>query len=185
METMLEHILISSYKTEMISFLDTHPEYFEEAIKLAISDKPLYSWRAAWLLWSCMKENDQRIQRYTKDIINTIATKNDNHQRELFKILLKMELNEEYESFLFDVCITVWEQINKKPSVRHTALNFIIKMAKKHSNLLNEISFLLQDQYLESLSPAVKKSVSKMMKEVTTNKSKVNFKKNKNIKEST
>ena len=184
MQTALEHILVSTYKTGMISFLDTHPEYFEEAIKLAISDKPLYSWRAAWLLWSCMKENDRRIQKYIGDIINTILTKNDNHQRELLKVLIRMELNEEYESFLFDVCITIWEQINKKPSVRHTALKFIIKTAKKHPDLFNEISFLLQDQYLESLSPAVKKSVSKMMKEGAANKSKVRVKKNKNNKDS-
>jgi hypothetical protein len=50
MDSALENILISSYKKEMISFMDAHPEYFEEAIKLAISDKPLFSWRAAWLL---------------------------------------------------------------------------------------------------------------------------------------
>ncbi len=36
METALEQILISSYKAEMISFMDAHPEYFEEAIELAI-----------------------------------------------------------------------------------------------------------------------------------------------------
>ena len=165
METALEQILISSYKTEMISFMDAHPEYFEEAIKLAISDKPLFSWRAAWLLWSCMKENDQRIQGYIKDIINTITTKNDNHQRELLKILLQMELDDEYESFLLDVCMTVWEQIDKKPSVRFTAFKIIVKIAKKHPDLSHEIIFLTQNQYLESLSPAVKKSISKMIKE--------------------
>jgi hypothetical protein len=36
----------------LISYLSAHPEYFEEAITLAISDKQPYSWRAAWLLWS-------------------------------------------------------------------------------------------------------------------------------------
>jgi hypothetical protein len=60
-----------------------------------------------------MEENDKRIQRHIKEIINTITTKNDNHQRELLKILLKMELKKEYESFLFDICITIREQINK------------------------------------------------------------------------
>ena len=71
METELERVLISSYKDKMISFMDAHPEYFEEAIELAISDKQSYSWRAAWLLWSCMEENDSRIQGYIKKIIKT------------------------------------------------------------------------------------------------------------------
>jgi hypothetical protein len=165
MDSALENILISSYKKEMISFMDVHPEYFEEAIKLAISDKPLFSWRAAWLLWSCMKENDRRIQRHIEEIINSLTTKNDNHQRELHKILLQMELKNEYEGFLFDICTAVWKQINKKPSVRFTAFKIILKIAKKHPDLSNEIIFLIQNQFIDSLSPAAKKSISRMIKE--------------------
>ena len=167
METALEHILTSCYKADMISYMDAHPEDFEEAIKLAISNKQPYSWRAAWLLWSCMEENDQRIQGYIKNIINTITTKNDDHQRELLKILLQMELNEEFEGFLFNVCVTVWEKINKKPSVRLTAFKIIVKIAKKHPDLFHEIIFFTQNQYMDSLSPAVKKSISKMIREFT------------------
>jgi hypothetical protein len=33
------HKLLSSYKNQMISFMNAHPELFEEAINLAISDK--------------------------------------------------------------------------------------------------------------------------------------------------
>jgi len=167
METALEHILTSSYKVDMISYMDAHPQDFEEAIKLAISNKQPYSWRAAWLLWSCMEENDRRIQGYIKNIINTITTKNDDHQRELLKILLQMELNEKYEGFLYNVCVTVWEKINKKPSVRLTAFKIILKIVKNHPDLSNEIIFLTQNQYLDSLSPAAKKSISKMIKEFT------------------
>jgi hypothetical protein len=167
METALEHILTSCYKVEMISYMESHPEDFEEAIKLAVLNKQPYSWRAAWLLWSCMKENDQRILRYVRKIIHTLTTKSDDHQRELLKILLMMELNEEYEGFLFNVCLTVWEKINKKPSVRLTAFKILLKIAKKHPDLSHEIIFLTQDQYLDSLSPAVKRSISKMIKELT------------------
>ena len=150
----------------MISFMDTHPEFFEEAIELAIANKQPYSWRAAWLLWSCMEENDQRIQKYIKKIVDSLKTKDDGHQRELLKILLLMELKEEYEGILFNICMDIWEKINKTPSVRINALKFIIKIAKKHSELSQEITFLTQDHYLESLSPGVKHSVSKLMKEL-------------------
>jgi hypothetical protein len=164
-ETELEHILISACKNDMISFMRAHPKYFDEAINLALSEKQPFSWRAASLLWSCMKENDRRIQGYIKKIIDILTTKNDNHQRELLKILLQMELKKEYESFLFDVCMTIWEKINKKPSVRLTAFKVIVKIAKKHPDLSREIIFLTQNQYLDSLSPAVKKSISKMINE--------------------
>ena len=144
----------------------SHPEYFDEAIELAVGDKQPYSWRAAWLLWSCMEENDKRVKKYITKIVNTLKTKDDSHQRELLKILLKMDLNEKYESILFDHCMDIWEGINKPPAVRVNALKFIVKIAKKHPELAKEITFLTEDQYLESLSPGAKHSVSKLMKEL-------------------
>ena len=105
METKLEHILTNSYKAEMISYMKYHPEDFNEAIKLAISDKQPYSWRAAWLLWSCMDKNDQRIHGYVKKIIDTLPTKSDDQLRELLIILQRMEFNDDYEGKLFDICV--------------------------------------------------------------------------------
>jgi hypothetical protein len=113
-----------------------------------------------------MKENDKRIQKYINKIVGTLETKDDGHQRELLKILSKMELKEEYESILFDHCMDIWEQINKAPSVRVNTLKFIIKIAKEHPGLAEEITFLTQNHYLESLSPGAKHSVSKLMKEI-------------------
>ena len=156
---------MSTNKAGMISYLYAHPEDFEEAIKLAIADKQPYSWRAAWLLWSCMEENDPRIKGYIKKIMSTLTHKNDGHQRELLKILLQMEINSTNEGFLFNVCVTVWERVNKSPSVRFTAFRTIVKIAKKHPDLFHEILYLTQHQYLDPLSPAVRKSVARMIKE--------------------
>ena len=73
-------------------------------------------------------------------------------------------LTEEQEGYLFNVCINLWEKVNKKPSVRFTAFRFIIKIANKHTDLANEISFYTQNQYLDTLSPAVNRSIYKMIK---------------------
>lgn len=167
MDTALEQVLMQFYKKEMISFLNTHSEHFEEAIELALSDKQPYAWRSAFLLGDCMKENDQRIKAYIKNIINVLPNKKDGHQRELLKILLQMELDEEDEGILFDYCITLWEEINKVPSVRYTAFKFISKIAKKHTDLSNEVILLTQDRYLDTLSPGIKRAISDMVKEFT------------------
>ena len=164
METELDRILINSYKSDLISYLVSHPEEFNEVIQLAISDKQPYSWRAAWLLWSCMEKNDSRLQAHIKNIVNAIPTKNDNQQRELFLILQKMELDEEVEGFLFNICVSAWEKINKKPSVRINAFKLIVKIVKNHPGLSAELVFLTQNQYLSSLSPAARKSIYKMIK---------------------
>ena len=77
-----------------------------------------------------------------------------------------MELDEKYEGVLFDICMDIWEQISKAPSVRINALRLIIKIADKHPELRQEISFLTQDHYLESLSPGARHSALKLMNEV-------------------
>jgi len=166
MQSALEDKLTHSYKEGMIAFLKSHPEHFNEAIELAISDYQPYAWRAAWLIWSCMDYDDKRLQKYTKHIVHSLNSKNDRHQRELLKILLQMNLNEKYSGSLFDKCVNVWEQIDKTPSVRFTALKLMIKVAKAHPSLSKEIALLTQDRYLEPLSPAAKKSISKMMNEL-------------------
>ncbi len=166
MESVLENKLLSSYKEEMVLFLKSHLEYFEEAIQLAISDKQPYSWRAAFLLFDCMEENDERLIKHVKTIVDSIKSKKDGHQRELLKILLKMNVKKKYEGQLFDLCVNIWEQIDKDPSVRITALKMIIKIIKKYPELAEEVKVLTQDHFLESLSPGVKRSVDKLIKEV-------------------
>lgn len=143
----------------MISYMKSHPEDFEEVIRLAISDKKPYSWRAAWLLWRCMEKNDQRLHGYIKKIIDILPARNDNQQRELLLILQRMELDEEYEGNLFDICINIWKKIGKKPSIRYNAFRLMVKIAKKYPDLSNEIHILTQTPYIENLSTGIKKSI--------------------------
>lgn len=166
METVLEKVLMNSHKSGMILYMHDHPESFEEAVNLAVSEKQPYSWRAAWLLWSCIEDNDARVNKYIKKIVKSLKDKNDDHQRELIKILFKMELDEKDEGFLFNFCLNIWEKTAKKPSVRYTALKMIIKIAKKHPDLINEVNCLFQNNYTDSLSQGVKKSLSTMIKEL-------------------
>lgn len=167
-ETSLEYALMHSHKNEMISFIKSHPEYFEEAIELAIQNKQPYSWRAAWVLWSCITINDKRVQKHIPKIIENIKDKEDGHQRELIKILLEMDLNEEQEGYLFDICVSLWEEVEKKPSVRYTAFKFINKTVYKYPDLSQEILLLAQEKYLNTLSPGVRKSIRKLIQRTIT-----------------
>jgi hypothetical protein len=163
MLTPLEECLTTNYKDGMIAFLKAHPECWDEAIELAVTNKQPYSWRAAWLLWSCLTKNDTRIHPHIDDLIQAMEGKKDGHQREILKILLVMELNEEQESKLLDFCIQEWKQTQKTPSIRYTAFRFMYQMAKKYPELSQEIKLYTQKHYLESLSPGVRKSIYKMI----------------------
>ena len=165
-KTRLQEILTTVYKEQMIEFLKTHPEQFGEALEMAVGDEQPYCWRSAWLLWSCMEGNDKRIQAYIDKFLEVMPNKKDGHQRELLKILSMMELDENQEGRLFDICMNLWESINKRPSVRSNALMFILKTAKKYPELSGEINFITQEQYLETLSPGIKHSIIRMVKNI-------------------
>jgi hypothetical protein len=167
MPSELKNILISSPKEGMTAFLKSRPEYFNEALDLAISDDQPFAWRSAFLLSSCMKDNDDRVKKYLKSIINSLPSKSDGHQRDLLRILYRMKLTDKNEGLVFDTCIRLWEQIGKASSVRVMAFKFIIKIAKQYPELLSEISVLMQDHYLESLSPGIKCSARRMIDEIS------------------
>ena len=70
---------------------------------------------------------------------------------------------------LFDLCISLWENILKKPSIRYTAFRFLVKITNKHPELRKELDFLLEPRYFETLSPGVKKGVYKMLQSKKVN----------------
>lgn len=159
----LKECLTNNYKEGMIAFLKVHPECWEEAIELAITNKQPYSWRAAWLLWSCIEKNDTRIQPHIQSLIEGLTNKKDGHQRELLKILILMELSEKQESIVLDFCIQLWKDIQKTPSVRYTAFRFLHNITLKYPELKNEIKFYTEKKYIETLSPGIRKSINKLI----------------------
>lgn len=162
METPLEYRLLNSHKVEMITHMKSFPKDFKELIKLSVTDKQPYSSKAAWLLWSCMNKNDQRLHRYVKKIIDIIPNRADNHQRELLMILQRMQIKENYERQLFDSCMKIWKRIDKNPSLRWNAFKILIGISKKHPGLSKEIKSLTESRYTDALSDSVRQSIFKM-----------------------
>jgi hypothetical protein len=168
MEESLEYQLTARFsKKKLLAFINTDPKYFEQAIEFAISDEQPMAWRSAWLLGGAMSQNDVRLQNHVKAFIQTIKTRKDGHQRELLKILNKMDIDEDIEGYLFDICMTIWETITKSPSVRIKAFETLTKIAKKYPELNNEIEFLSEDHYTKTLSPGIKRSIEQFIKRST------------------
>jgi hypothetical protein len=166
MQTKLEDILVNSHKAELVTYMRSHPQRFDELIKLVIADKQRISWRAAWLLWSCMEPNDQRIRKYLKRIIGIFPAKKDSEQRELLMVLQRMKLNNEQEGLVFDICTTVWQKTGNSPSLRCNAFKLMVSISKKHPGLSRETTQLATAAYVNPLSNTARRSIFKMLEEL-------------------
>jgi hypothetical protein len=151
-------------KKTVSDYVKANPSAFEELFELAMQPDNPFSWRAAWILNASMRKNDPRLTPQISRIINATTKGNQSIQRELLKTLLRLTPSEDEEGLVFDLAVTLWQDISKPPAVRGTAFKHMIHIASKHPEIKNEIPFLTQSHYIESLSPGIKRSVEKMIR---------------------
>jgi hypothetical protein len=153
MKNSLEDILTGHLrKDDMLVFMKENPDQFANALNIALSDDKNLGWRAAWIIHTIMYKNDSRIKKHIGKLIKSIKNKNDGHQRELLRILMKMEIDEDNEGYLLDQCIFIWGNINKSSSVRIISFRIITGLLKKYPELHDEVLPLTQKNYYENLS---------------------------------
>ncbi len=159
----LEQVLTKGLKEDMVNYISTHSGAFKQLIPFALSKSSRASVRATWMIGHFMEPKDQRLQKDIQKFVKLIPESKDGHQRELLKVLLKMEIPEESEGILFDTCVSIWTDLGKIPSVRYYAFLFILQMGKKYPDLKHEIKMLAEEEYIESLSSGIKKSIRKQL----------------------
>lgn len=166
MNTPLEDILANAYANEMEAYLKAHPEAFSEAIDLAVLDRERLSWRAAWIVGNCMERDDKRLRASLDRLIASMPEKPDGHWRELMKIVAAMRLNDEQEGRVFEMAMQQWLDPDKQASVRWKAFQFMASMVDKYPELAEEVKLVLRPDLIDSLSPGVRRSVSRAAKRI-------------------
>jgi hypothetical protein len=164
-----QHFHTGFDREKLTSAIHESDELFQETLHLALSNKQPAAWRAAWILFHASKTEDPRLVPHVQAILDALTGKKDGHQRELLKILKRMALNEHEEGQLFDFCIRLWEQPSKQPALRYHAFLFIIRTLDKYPELTHELHFLSQQHYLDPLSPGIRKSLERIIRDKKIN----------------
>lgn len=145
-----------------MAYLEAHPEDFDKLLGWFTTDS-LYAWKAAWLLACCMDTNDNRVRKHVKGAISVLPKRKDNHQRELLKVLYQMDIPQDLEGLLFDHCVGIWQKVNQQSSVRCIAFKILLQIARRYPELHPEVISLTESHYMDPLTPAIKKSVYKLI----------------------
>lgn len=163
----IETVLASRFnKEKFLNAILSNHDKMDETFELALGNNQPVSWRAAWVLNHALSKGNPIIKLHEAKILETLPHREAGHQRELMKLLEKIEMDEELEGVLFDHCVTIWESVEKQPSVRVVAFRIISQIAMKYPEMKNEIEFLTQDHYTEGLSPGIKRSFAKILAKI-------------------
>ena len=160
--TLEELLEIRMEKTAKVKWIADRPKEYPNLIATALSNTQPMGWRAAWLLRDTMAKADKRVIPYTDKILAVLPALPEGHQRELLKCVEVLPLDDEQEGQLFDLCVGIWERIGKQPSIRSVALKLLVQIAKKYPELVGELDHLGADEYMEPLSPGIRRSCERM-----------------------
>lgn len=142
---------------EMIAHVKANSDMFFLLLRGSLSLNYDKNWRCAMLIGHLIKKKDFRLITYIDDFIEVLRdTKIDGHQRQVLVILDKMHFTEDQEGKLFDVCLTIWESVNKIPSTRMRAFWMMEKIAKNYPELQKEMKHFTVDYFIKTLSPGIK-----------------------------
>ena len=157
----LEYVMNHYRKDGMMRVVKERDGAVQELADMALGSDPYLAWRAAWLLWSCMEANDIRVKPFVDRLIEHLPSTADNLKREIFKVLELMELSEEQEAILFDICVEEWKSVFKKPGIRFNAFKILVKIIRKYPEMSDFLDLLTEEQYLNTMSLTARKSLLK------------------------
>ena len=164
-------ILKDASTAQIREYYTSHPGILPVLIDYAL-EKGEYSWRAAYMIAINVKKENPLIARNANRIIDALEGKKQGHQRELLKILLLTELNEEQSLRLYDYCMQVWNETSHTPSLREKAFRHIISFYRKYPELSGDLDWITQEQYLTPLSPGIRKVVERLKRKYISTGSK-------------
>lgn len=159
--TSFEQLLVSEMKPEMVAYLKAHPEEIPSVVALGLTHRQPFAWRAVWVLEEVVEPNDPRIYSFLPRIVAFLPEAEDGHCRSWLMVLHHLQIPEQYQAALFDLCMQVWCNPHKQASLRYHALQTMERLAAPYPELQQEIAATLSEALVESLSPGIRHSLAK------------------------
>lgn len=124
--------------------------------EIALSDHVQLNWRAAWI----MSNMDSAIVRDTfpsaQELIDRLYSKSkDGYRREILKVLVHLELDEDEEGALYEAALKMWEDLALASAARLHALRAMARIGQLYPELNQEILAYYDDHYLQGVSPGI------------------------------
>jgi hypothetical protein len=158
----LSTYLVSKFRKEtMLEDVQENPALIPELIRLSQLDEQPLGWRATWILRHSIDDNHRALVAVLPKIITRLPVMHESHQREWLKAFHGQVIHDDQLGVLFEVCADLWMDISHHAALRATACEWLMIIATKYEELKPEVVLLMQEDYIEILTPGIKKSLQK------------------------
>jgi hypothetical protein len=151
------------HKESLIKEIIDNKKSLDQLKKWSLEKEDPLGWRATWLLRQVCQKNDPDMQDLLKIVVEAFPSYNESHKREWLKVIKSIDVSEEHMGILFDYCITEWQRIHNHSALRMESMLFILRIVNLYPELRTEIDHLLTKEYLDPLSPGIRKSLQKQV----------------------
>ena len=150
-------------RNQLVHKLKEQPEATSQIIPIAFGIEQPEAWRATWVLKEIVKKDHSILTSHIDRLLQVIPNRPDGHQRELLQLLENADLNDDQEGQLFDLAIGIWSSISQGSATRYRAFERICEIITRYPELVNEINHLTTSEFLEPLSPGIRKGALKLI----------------------
>lgn len=154
-------------KAQLIEEFERNNSLFSLALDDALTEESAKAWRALWFINQIVSPAlAEELYKVYDRLIIRLENEDPSLQRELLKLLQKLDLAEKWESYLFNQSQKIWEKLSNIPSTRVQALYCMLKIAGIYPELKTEIALYNESSYLEDLSPGIKRQVHRLFQKL-------------------
>lgn len=140
---------------KMLSHLEKDPALVDAYVDFSLSEHE-FAWRAAWVISHFSNKYPRQIEKYAQKYIETLPKiQRDGHIREIINTLTNLNLTEEQESELFEICYELIQSNKRQSSVRAVCFRFMMNLADNYPELKDEIRIIFEN-IKDYLSPGIR-----------------------------
>lgn len=161
----------SKENTQLIfDYLLNHPEDFEELIRIFTQEDYRLNQRSAWVIGMVGENKGEWLLPYFPVWIDCL--KNPKHNaisRNIFRSLQSIEIPEEFESAIYDLCLKDLSKTQNPTAIKVFAMTVAFNISLKHKELKEELALTIEEQ-IDYSSVGFASRAGKILKAIAENK---------------
>jgi len=146
---MREAILAKHSKQQtmsIVNYIGNDQKLFTEFVNVFLGDEYRVTQRGAWVFSHCIKEYPTLITPHHQRLIDELNNKQHHAalRRNIMKVYQDVDIPEEYESIIFDLCIKFLVDAKEPLAVKVYSMLTGLSLVKKYPELKNELAFVIK-----------------------------------------